>query len=132
MNLDEIDKKIVGKLKENSRLTWKELGKEIHLTGQAIGARVGRLIERNKIKRFTLEVAYDDTEFITMYMGSQNYGVFENKMVSHPNVESVHKISGDGCYLLITHFSPDELDNFCKYLLTYGRYKVNISLDQVK
>lgn len=67
-----------------------------------------------------------------MYMGSQDYGVFENTMAVNPNVESVYKISGDGCYLLTAHFLPGELDNFCKELLNYGRYKVNISIKHVK
>lgn len=132
MNLDEIDRRIVNKLKENSRVTWKNLGKEIHLTGQAIGARVERLIEEKQIKKFTVDVAYQHTEFITVYMDTQEYQAFENKMVSHPNVESVHKISGDGCYLLIAHFSPEEMDLFFKELLTFGRYKVNVSLNQLK
>lgn len=130
--MDEIDRKIVNKLKENSRVTWKNLGKEIHMTGQAIGARVERLIEEKYIKRFTVEVAYGHTEFITVYMETQEYRAFENKMALNPNVESVHKISGDGCYLLIAHFQPDEMNDFFMELLNFGRYKVNISLDQLK
>lgn len=130
--MDEIDDKIVNKLKENSRVTWKNLGREIHMTGQAIGARVERLIEEKYIRKFTVDVAYGHTEFITVYMDTQEYRAFENKMVSKPNVESVHKISGDGCYLLIAHFSPDEMNDFFTELLAYGRYKVNVSLNQLK
>lgn len=127
MDLDEIDRKIVNQLKRNSRVTWKSLGKEIHMTGQAIGVRVERLIEEKYIKRFTVEVAYRDTEFITVYMETQEYRAFENKLVLNPNVASVYRISGDGCYLLITHFLPDELNDFFKELLKFGRYKVNVS-----
>ncbi|WP_443029705.1 AsnC family transcriptional regulator [Sporolactobacillus sp. KGMB 08714] len=51
-------------MKENSRLTWKELGERVHLTGQAVRARVERLVEGKKIRRFTM---HDETAFITMY-----------------------------------------------------------------
>lgn len=130
--MDEIDRKIVNKLKENGRVTWKNLGKEIHMTGQAIGARVERLIEEKYIKRFTVDVAYKYTEFVTVYMNTQEYRTFEKRMVSNLDVESVHKISGDGCYLLITHFLPDEMNDFLTELLIYGRYKINVSLNQLK
>lgn len=132
MALDEIDRKIINKLKGNGRVTWKNLGKEIHMTGQAIGARVERLIEDKYIKRFTVDVADKYTEFVTVYMNTQEYRTFENRMVSNPDVESVHKISGDGCYLLITHFLPDEMNDFLTELLTYGRYKINVSLNRLK
>ncbi|MFX3619139.1 MAG: Lrp/AsnC family transcriptional regulator [Sporolactobacillus sp.] len=130
--MDEIDRKIINKLKGNGRVTWKNLGKEIHMTGQAIGARVERLIEDKYIKRFTVDVADKYTEFVTVYMNTQEYRTFENRMVSNPDVESVHKISGDGCYLLITHFLPDEMNDFLTELLTYGRYKINVSLNRLK
>lgn len=131
-DMDEIDKKIIASLRVNSRISWKELGQKIHMTGQAVGLRVERLLDTHQIRKFTVEVACLYTEFITVYMGTQRYDLFERNMLAHNQIESVHRISGDGCYLLIAHFSPEELEIICKELLTFGRYKINISLNRVK
>ncbi|WP_241669579.1 winged helix-turn-helix transcriptional regulator [Bacillus cereus] len=41
-------------LKENSRVQWRDIGKEIHMTGQAVGNRVRKLEEEGIIRAFTI------------------------------------------------------------------------------
>ena len=41
--IDYTDKLILNELTQNSRITMKELGKKVHLTGQATSNRVAKL-----------------------------------------------------------------------------------------
>ena len=43
MKLDNIDFQILRLLSKNSRIQWKDLGEQIHITGQAVGNRINNL-----------------------------------------------------------------------------------------
>ncbi len=42
--MDATDREIIKWLMQNARLLWKEIGEQVHLTGQAVGARIQKLI----------------------------------------------------------------------------------------
>nr|WP_239661662.1 winged helix-turn-helix transcriptional regulator [Bacillus cereus] len=52
--VDHIDIKILNLLKENSRVQWRDIGKEIHMTGQAVGNRIRKLEEEGIIRAYTI------------------------------------------------------------------------------
>jgi len=54
--IDEIDKKIIEALEENSRATYKELAKKLGMKESTIRKRVLNLIEKEVIKKFTIIV----------------------------------------------------------------------------
>ena len=56
IQLDDSDKKIVGVLKENSRQSFVEIGKEVRLSEAAVRRRVKRLTDSGYLKRFTVEL----------------------------------------------------------------------------
>ncbi len=58
IELDEIDKRIIKLLKENSRLSFSELARQFGFSDVAIRKRVEKLVEKGVIKRFTCEVDY--------------------------------------------------------------------------
>ncbi|MBB5325391.1 DNA-binding Lrp family transcriptional regulator [Anoxybacillus tepidamans] len=53
LDIDEIDKKILSRLHENSRISYTDLGKEIGLSRVAVQARINNLIEKGVIEKFT-------------------------------------------------------------------------------
>jgi predicted HTH transcriptional regulator len=54
--MDQIDEKILALLQENSRLTNKEIGAQVFLSGQAVGNRIGALIDAGIIEKFTISL----------------------------------------------------------------------------
>ena len=54
--IDETDVRIIECLHENSRMTMKELGGKVHLTGQAVRNRVERLESLGILERYTVNV----------------------------------------------------------------------------
>jgi len=77
MELDNIDFQILRLLSENSRIQWKDLGEQIHMTGQAVGNRIKKLEESGVIKAYSLivddmKVGLSYTAFIIIYMILRN------------------------------------------------------------
>ncbi len=54
--IDEIDRDILRSLRDNARLTHRELGRKVGLSPNAAGVRIQRLVERGLIRRFTIEL----------------------------------------------------------------------------
>ena len=56
---DSIDDRIIDFLKADSRKSFVDIGKELHLSESAIRRRVKNMLGEGIIKRFTLEMAED-------------------------------------------------------------------------
>lgn len=54
--LDSTDIQIIKELRENSRITMKELGEKVFLTGQAAKNRVERLQDLGIVERYTINI----------------------------------------------------------------------------
>lgn len=54
--LDKTDMDILDELSKNSRITMKELGEKVHLTGPATSARVAKLEDSGVIEGYTIKV----------------------------------------------------------------------------
>ncbi|MBC1527444.1 AsnC family transcriptional regulator [Listeria seeligeri] len=122
--MDSMDKKIIEILQENSRLTNKEIGVMIHLTGQAVGNRIIKLVENGIIRKFSVEIEYPKTQFIRVFMDRNNFSDFEQFVNSYEAVSSIYKVSGQACYMVIGHFLDDSLNEFIQEISKYGRYSV--------
>lgn len=136
--MDQTDLQIIGLLKENSRLQWKEIGDTIHMTGQGVAARIRRMEDMGIIKKYTLKVNEEElgfkiTGFVTVYMSSSDHKSFESFVNSQEGVTEAHKISGNGCYILkVVMRDSKELDQFLNLLLKYGNYALSLSVNRTK
>ena len=54
--IDATDVRIVEELRKNARITMKELGARVFLTGQAVRNRVERLEDMGILQRYTINV----------------------------------------------------------------------------
>ncbi|MET3729021.1 Lrp/AsnC family leucine-responsive transcriptional regulator [Fictibacillus halophilus] len=135
--LDKTDLRILDELSKNSRLTMKELGEKVHLTGPAVSARVAKLEDSGVIEGYTIKVnqyklGYFIHAFITIFTQStfhQPYLSFIKTKEQH--IINNYKISGDGCYLLECKFPSNEiLNDFLKSLNEHANYKLSIVIDK--
>ncbi|AZH29576.1 MULTISPECIES: Lrp/AsnC family transcriptional regulator [Paenibacillus] len=138
MELDNIDFQILRLLSKNSRIQWKDLGEQIHLTGQAVGNRIKKLEERGVIKAYSLTVdemklGLTYTAFVIIYMKTANHESFIRLMNNRNEVVEVHRVSGEGCYhLKIKVNSQEQLNLFLDTILEYGNYTVHLSIQEIK
>ncbi|MEY2741286.1 MAG: hypothetical protein RL283_1388 [Actinomycetota bacterium] len=56
VELDRIDREILGVLREDGRIPWQTLGDRVHLSANAAADRVRRLLRRGVIRGFRADV----------------------------------------------------------------------------
>lgn len=131
--LDTTDMRILEELSNNSRITMKELGKKVHLTGQAASERVAKLEGHGVIEGYTIKVNQDKLGYsvqafmtiMTQHINHQPYLSFIKTQDQY--IVKNYKISGEGCYLLECKFpSNEKLDDFLEELNAYANYKLSI------
>lgn len=129
--MDKKDRAILDELKKDSRQSWKDIGEQVYLSGQAVGQRVQDLLDNHIIERFTIEEQYDNLQFITIYMSSNQFKSFEKKVLAYKEVIECYKITGDGCYFIKSCFNATTLPLFLTDIEAYCRYKISHRLVRV-
>lgn len=136
--LDQTDLAILRLLSANARLTWKEVGEQVHLTGQAVAGRIARLQDLGVLKSFTVEIDQERLgrpllAFVTVFMKSTDHEGFRTFLAGRQVVEEAFRVSGEGCYWLrVRCADQQELTAFLDRVLRFGNYRVNMNLGQVK
>ncbi|CAH1203795.1 HTH-type transcriptional regulator LrpC [Paenibacillus plantiphilus] len=134
--MDHTDMLILAELSRNSRITMKELGGKVHLTGQATASRVAKLEDTGVIEEYSIKVnqfkcGYYIHAFITIYTNTPNTHNHQPLLTFIQDQEQYvlnnYKISGDGCYILECRFPSNEhADKFLEGLNKYANYKLSI------
>lgn len=133
MKLDKINAAICIHLRANSRMSWQKIGKEVHLTGQAVAARVLQMQDDGIISQFTIRQDDLPKHFITVFMKDASFDSFERFLQCDTCVESAYKVTGEGCYhvVYVAH-PPVVLEAFLNKVLAYGTYKVMSVMRAIK
>ncbi|MDQ0427177.1 Lrp/AsnC family leucine-responsive transcriptional regulator [Planomicrobium stackebrandtii] len=138
MELNDIDFQILRLLSENSRIQWKDLGEQIHMTGQAVGHRIKKLEDNGVIKAYSLivdemKLGFSYTAFVIIYMKTANHGKFIEFLDVRQEVMEAHRVSGEGCYhVKIKVTSQEQLNLLLNAILDYGNYTLYLSIKEVK
>lgn len=135
--IDETDIKILEELSKNSRITMKQLGEKVCLTGQAVAVRVAKLEDTGVIEKYTVKINYEKTGkrvhalieiLLTKLANHFKYINFVNSQKDY--VIHNYKISGSGCYTMECIFpSNTELNEFLLKLNEYANYKLTLIID---
>ncbi|WP_445669892.1 Lrp/AsnC family transcriptional regulator [Paenibacillus sp. FSL R7-0333] len=137
--IDNTDYRILQLLIDDSTLSHKDIGAMVHLTGQAVGARVRRMRELGIIEGYTirynpLRMGQNTHAFITVFLSSnKDHPPFQAFAKSHESVTELYRISGEGCYWMrVRTVDQDALTAFLDELLKYGNYRINLDMGQIK
>lgn len=129
---DRMSLAILAELRRDARMSWQQLGRRVHLSGQAVAERVRQMREAGVIDGFTLREDHVSRHFITMFMAHSQFRAFEAMLAADPDIESADKVSGEGCYHIIYRAeTPEQLEAFLNRLLPHGRYRVSSSIRRV-
>jgi Lrp/AsnC family transcriptional regulator, leucine-responsive regulatory protein len=138
MELDNIYFQFLRLLSKNSRIKWKDLGEQIHMTGQAVANRIKKLEESGVIKGYSLildemKLGLSYTAFVIVHMKTANHDALISFINNRKEVVEAHRVSGEGCY----HFkikvkSQEQLNLFLNKLLDHGNYSLNLSILEIK
>lgn len=135
--LDNTDIFILKELSRNSRITMKELGEKVHLTGPATSARVAKLEDNGIIEAYTIKLnevkmGFYIHAFITIFTQNTNHKPYLSFVDTQKEyVIQNYKISGDGCYLLECKFQSNEpMNTFLDALNQHANYKLSIVINK--
>ncbi|MYL51475.1 winged helix-turn-helix transcriptional regulator [Halobacillus litoralis] len=131
--LDKTDIDILDELSKNSRITMKELGEKVHLTGPATSARVAKLEDSGVIEGYSIKVnqekmGYSIHALLHIFLKDTNHRPYLSFVQKQdPYVINNYKVSGESCYLLECKFPSNEiLDEFLTDISNYVSYKLSI------
>lgn len=138
MNMDEIDFVIIDILSKNSNMSYKEIGKLTHMTGQAVGVRINRLIDQGFIEKFTIKVNKEKlgmsvVAIAKIYMKSFEHQKFLELLENENAIVEAYKVTSDACYYLkIETTSIEELNNLMDRISLHGNHQVSICGKKIK
>ncbi len=103
--IDEIDRKILDILQKNARISNADISRQINLVPSATLERVRRLEKMKIIKGYhaCIDPIKMDHKFLAfVYIKTENrfYTTFSKPFMQHPEIQEVHHVAGEDCFLL--------------------------------
>tara|TARA_Y100000310_G_C20375796_1_gene665678 strand:- start:42 stop:488 length:447 start_codon:yes stop_codon:yes gene_type:complete len=125
MELDATDKDIINLLVENSKLSYRDIAKNVKISAATALNRIKRLEKDGIIDKFTIKIdhekmGYDLGIMIEVRISKGKQLDVEKKIISHPNVLSVYDLTGDFDAVIFARFKHRRsMDTFIKKIQTY-------------
>jgi Lrp/AsnC family leucine-responsive transcriptional regulator len=138
MSFDNIDRKIIELLKEDSKMSLKAIGELTHLTGQAVGIRINKLIDEGIIENYTINVNEEKlhsgmTVFMNIYMEKLLHDNIQRIFRDSPEVIEAFKTTGEACYMIkVIVKNNDHLEKIIEKIIPYANYSIVNVMRRVK
>ncbi len=100
IKLDEIDSSILRLLKQNSRISYLEMSRQIGISDATIQFRVKRLKEHGVIERFTIivdpaSIGYSVAAIMLLQIEADKHDAAKNALSKIPEVSEVYSVLGE-------------------------------------
>lgn len=133
--LDETDRQILLMLKSNSRTASKDYRRERSSDGAGrfqpnhpAAKTAGDPLIQSMSMRKKLGMAM--IAYITVFMKTREHQQLQRLLQAEDIVKEVHRISGDGCYLVkVVCPGMMEINRLLDQLMEYGTYRLNLSTE---
>ena len=122
--MDELDNKILEKLNENARKSYREIARELNISLSTISNRIKKLEDGRVIERYIPvinpeKLGYALTAIINIKISHGKLIEVQEKISKDKHVSAVYDITGDWDSLLIAHFKDRrDLNGFIKGVLS--------------
>jgi Lrp/AsnC family transcriptional regulator, leucine-responsive regulatory protein len=134
VTLDEVDWQILSILQLEARISFKELGQRIGLTGTAIAERVRKLEDEGIIAGYTIKLNREKiglpvTAFFKLRVNIEHCKQLREMAVSLPEIIEAHRVAGSEYYILkVVLPSMQYLEVMMEKFLQLGAVEVSIVL----
>jgi DNA-binding Lrp family transcriptional regulator len=122
--MDELDDKILEKLNENARKSFREIARELNVSLTTISNRIKKLEDEKIIERYIPlinqeKIGYDLTAVINVKISHGKLIEVQEIISKDKHVSGVFDITGDWDSLIIAHFKDRrDLNGFIKGVLS--------------
>jgi Lrp/AsnC family leucine-responsive transcriptional regulator len=130
--LDRTNRRIVGELAAEGRVSMAELGRRVGLSAPAVAERVQRLERRGVITGYRADLdpralGYPLTAFVRVKPGMRQLDKVRELAVETPEVVECHRVTGEDCFVLkVCLPSIDALGEILDRFLVYGETTTSI------
>jgi Lrp/AsnC family transcriptional regulator, leucine-responsive regulatory protein len=124
--LDPTDRKIIGELTSNGRVSLAELGRRVNLSSPAVAERVQRLERAGVITGYRAEIdprtlGYQLTAIVRVKPAPGQLARIPELAAEIPQISECHRITGEDCFYMKVYLrSIDELSGLLDRFLVYG------------
>jgi Lrp/AsnC family leucine-responsive transcriptional regulator len=124
--LDATDRKIIGELTSDGRVSLAELGRRVSLSSPAVAERVQRLERAGVITGYRAEIdprtlGYQLTAIVRIKPAPGQLPRIPELAAEIPQVSECHRITGEDCFYITVYLrSIDELSGLLDRFLVYG------------
>ncbi|MGS0665265.1 Lrp/AsnC family transcriptional regulator [Staphylococcus arlettae] len=131
--MDDTDKLLITLLKENSRLSYKQLSQQIHLSQPAVKERIEKLLETKTISKFTIETGDLKNQISAfLHIKTSQCLELEATLYSLKYVENVYRMAGYYNYCAeIQCENHNQLLEVQKSLRSYGPSQLHIITERL-
>jgi Lrp/AsnC family leucine-responsive transcriptional regulator len=126
LRLDDTDRRIIGELASDGRVSFAELGRRVSLSAPAAAERVQRLEQAGVITGYRAEIdpralGYALTAIVRIKPAPGQLSRIPELAAEIPEIGECHRITGEDCFFLRAHLrSIDELGPLLDRFLVYG------------
>ncbi|MCS7135671.1 MAG: Lrp/AsnC family transcriptional regulator [Nitrososphaerota archaeon] len=130
--LDEKDVMILNILQENGRASYSEIAKRLGISEAAVYSRVKKLIKQGYIKKFQAiidesKIGKTMTAFVAVKAQPHLYDKVLEALVSFPEVQEVHDVTGD--YYCLLKLRVKDREALAKILDEIGKMEGVVSTE---
>ncbi len=133
VEVDELDLKILDIIKNDAKLSVREIAKILNKSPSTVLSRIKKLEKIGVIKGYATLIDYSKLNYqVTAITLLQVEGPYieeiEKLLASEPNVRAVYDVTGEYDVIVISSFKTvSELDNFIKRLLKVPHIRRSIT-----
>jgi Lrp/AsnC family leucine-responsive transcriptional regulator len=130
--LDDTDRRILGELTSDGRVSFAELGRRVSLSPPAVAERVQRLERAGVITGYRAEVdprrlGYQMTAIVRIKPAAGQLQRIPELAAEIPEIGECHRITGEDCFFLTAHLrSIDDLSALLDRFLVYGETSTSL------
>lgn len=120
MKLDNKDLKIIGLLKEDARLSIRDIAKKLTLRPSTVHVRIKKLKEQNIIEKYTLKLnneAINESFIVFILIATDK--IIPNSAFKHKSIKEVFGITGE--YDLMIKCKFKDIIEFNDFLLEFRK-----------
>ncbi|MDQ3752381.1 MAG: Lrp/AsnC family transcriptional regulator [Actinomycetota bacterium] len=104
--MDSIDRRIIGQLQRDARLTYADVGAAVGLAASSVHDRVRKLERAGVIRGYRAEVQLDQvgwpiTAFVSLALRASSPTDIPGRVAEFPLVESCYSVAGERSYVLV-------------------------------
>jgi Lrp/AsnC family transcriptional regulator, leucine-responsive regulatory protein len=135
--VDAIDEQLLDVLKDNSRLSFAELGRKINLSPSAVRDRVQKLEDSGVIRKYNIQIdnkklGYDLEAFILLKVFQGQLKHVINKITDFPEIKEAHRVTGNqNLHLKVVVKNQLSLQKLLDQLMMFGDTNTFLILSKI-